>query len=213
MGDVHGCFDELQDLIEEVGWSPEDEWILVGDLLNKGPDSLGVLEWAKDSGARTLLGNHEGKLLSCLDKPHESLTSKERALLASLGESPQEFGDWIRTWPRWIEWPDLVAVHAGLEPGVSRLEAMRERIVLTVRTWDGCGEELDRIGDPAWYAVVDWPVPVVFGHWAAGGLVDLPVCKGLDTGCVYGGKLTAWSPDEHRFWQVPAHREWIPFRD
>jgi len=187
--------------------------VLLGDLLNKGPDSRGVLEWARANGAKTILGNHERKFLSCLQVPEGERTAKMRALLAPFEDDIHSYGEWIATWPLWIAWPDVLAVHAGLQPGEERLDAMAHRILLTIRTWDGRGVELDRLGDPAWYDVVDWPVPVVFGHWAAGGLVDRPGCKGLDTGCVYGGRLTAWSPDEKRFWHVNAHREWVPYKD
>lgn len=196
-----------------VGFSPDDEIVLVGDLLNKGPDSKGVLDWVRSRGAKALMGNHEWKFLSCLSTPEGERTAKQRAILAPFDDAVQEYGDWISGWPLWLEWNDLLAVHAGVQPGESRLEAMSRRILLTIRTWDGLGENLDRLGDPAWYDVADWPVPVVFGHWAAGGLVDRPRHKGLDTGCVYGGCLTAWSPDEGRIWQVKAHREWVPFKD
>lgn len=213
MGDVHGCLAELEDLARLVGFHTDDEWILVGDLLNKGPDSRGVLDWTREHGALAIQGNHEWRFLHALDSEPGRRTPKETAILAAFGEEAQRYGDWIRTWPLWREWPDVLTVHAGLEPGVSRLEDMRRKVLLTIRTWDGVGEELDRPMDPPWYTEARWPVPVVFGHWAAGGLVDLPQCKGLDTGCVYGGRLTAWSPDEERFWQVPAHREWVPFKD
>ena len=172
-----------------------------------------MLDWVRENGARAIVGNHERKFLSCLQVPEEERNVKARALLAPFEDALQAYGDWIASWPLWIEWHDLLAVHAGVEPGVERLEAMAHRVLLTIRTWDGTGVELDRIGDPAWYQVAKWPVPVVFGHWAAGGLVDLPSCKGLDTGCVYGGKLTAWSPEERRFWHVKAHREWLPHKD
>lgn len=210
---MHGCLGELEDLAREVGFSADDEWILVGDLLNKGPDSPGVLDWARANGVRTILGNHEGRFLSSLATDPRERSPRDRSILAPFGDKAASYGDWISTWPLWIEWPDVLTVHAGLEPGVERLEAMRRKILLTIRTWDGVGDELDREGDPAWHEAARWPVPVVYGHWAARGLVDLAHCKGLDTGCVYGGKLTAWSPDENRFWQVDAHREWVPFKD
>jgi len=213
VGDVHGCLGELEDLAREVGFSRDDEVVLIGDLLNKGPESPGVLDWAHENGARTILGNHEWKFLSCLETDPEKRTERERGFLAPFGERAKVYAEWIATWPLWIEWPDVMTVHAGLEPGVTDLKDMRRKILLTIRNWDGKGEILDRVWDPAWYDVVRWHVPVVFGHWAARGLTDLPHCKGLDTGCVYGGRLTAWSPDENRFWHVPARREWVPFKD
>lgn len=210
---MHGCFDELADLAREIGHSSDDEWILVGDLLNKGPDSRGVLDWARANGVRTILGNHEARFLDAAAQTAGERSGKDRKILESVGEGFEPYAEWIRTWPLWIEWPDVLTVHAGLEPGVAELAQMRRKVLLTIRSWDGAGENLDREGDPAWHEIVQWPVPIVHGHWAAKGLVDLPHCKGLDTGCVYGGKLTAWSPDEDRFWQVSARREYIPFKD
>jgi bis(5'-nucleosyl)-tetraphosphatase (symmetrical) len=211
IGDVHGCLGELELLAREVGITPDDEVILVGDLINKGPDSAGVLDWAKEHHARVILGNHEARLLKILATPEADYTPKEVRFLAGLAGRHHEFGEWIRTWPLWLDWGDVVCVHAGLEPGIAHLRDMRPSVLLTVRTWDGSGKNMDRAGDPPWYQCIDWPVPVVFGHWALGGLVDLPHVKGLDTGCVYGGKLTAWSPDEDKFWQVPALKAWKPF--
>ena len=90
------------------------------------------------------------------------------------------------------------------------MEQMSPSILITIRTWDGTGECLDRAEDPPWYECMRWPVPVVFGHWAMRGLVDRPDVKGLDTGCVYGRRLTGWCPEEERFYQVQARREYVP---
>lgn len=210
VGDVHGCLGELEDLEREIGLSDDDEVILVGDLVNKGPDSPGVLAWARERNARTLLGNHEARFLEVVHTPPEARDERARRLLTRWPSQDQAQKDaaWIATWPLWLEWPDLAAVHAGIEPGKSRFLEMSRRCLLTIRTWDGVGRNLDRDFDPPWFEVARWPVPVVFGHWALRGRVDLPQAKGLDTGCVYGGRLTAWSPDENRWWQVPAHRVW-----
>jgi len=208
IGDVHGCLDELVELEKLVGLSRQDEIVLIGDLINKGPDSLGVLDWADRTGARCLIGNHEAKLLQVLSKSPQELGERDEKFLAQFRGFHHEAAARIERWPLWLEWPDLVAVHAGLEPGCASLPEMRRRCLLTIRTWDGQGSNLDHAGDPAWYDCVRWNVPVVFGHWAMRGLVDRPDVKGLDTGCVYGGRLTAWSPDEKRFWHVPAHRTW-----
>jgi bis(5'-nucleosyl)-tetraphosphatase (symmetrical) len=206
IGDVHGCLDELVAMEKEIGLTSRDEIVLVGDLINKGPDSLGVLDWVDRMGASCLQGNHEAKFLQIMGKDRSELSEKEHRFLGQFGGFHEEAAARIENWPLWLEWPDLVAVHAGLEPGCAQLESMRKKCLLTIRTWDGAGTDLDRPDDPAWYDCVQWPVPVVFGHWAMRGLVDRPDVKGLDTGCVYGGKLTAWSPDEARFWQVQALR-------
>lgn len=208
IGDVHGCLDELLDLEREAGLSSHDDIVLVGDCLNKGPDSLGVLDWIDRLGARCVLGNHEAKLLQILRTDASDRSEKEQRFLSQFRGFHVEAGLRVENWPLWIEWTDLLCVHAGLEPGCDHPSAMRRKCLLSIRTWDGKGDNLDVPGDPAWFDCITWPVPVVFGHWAMHGLIDRPDVKGLDTGCVYGGRLTAWSPDEKRFWHIPARRAW-----
>ena len=87
---------------------------------------------------------------------------------------------------------------------------MKPRILMEIRTWDGKGTHLNRAEDPPWFECVKPDKTIVFGHWAKRGLVDLPRFKGLDTGCVYGGKLTGWCPEEDRFLQVDAKRAYAP---
>ena len=101
-------------------------------------------------------------------------------------------------------------VHAGLPPENPDPRTADPRLLTNIRTWDGRGANLNRAGDPPWFACVEPERTVVFGHWAQRGLVDLPRFKGLDTGCVYGGKLTGWCPEEDRFMQVDALRAYAP---
>jgi len=187
-----------------------DRLVSVGDLVNKGPDSAGSVDLALASGMRCVLGNHEAKLLSVVRKDPSLLDEKSRRFALSIGPRMGELALKIQTWPLWLDLGDLLVVHAGLEPGKTRLEDMSARILLTVRTWDGVGERLDYPDDPPWYDCIRWPIPVVFGHWAVRGLVDRPDVKGLDTGCVYGRWLTGWCPEEQRFYRVRARREYVP---
>ncbi len=210
IGDVHGCIEELRDLERIAGLSSADEIVLMGDLINKGPDSMAVLDWADRMGAQCLRGNHEAKLLHVMGKLPQERTPRDEKFLSQFRGFHDEATARIETWPLWLEWPDLTAVHAGLEPGCQNLSQMRQRCLLTIRTWDGKGHDLEDPSNPAWFDCIHWPTRVVFGHWAMRGLVDRPDVKGLDTGCVYGGRLTAWSPEEETFWQAPAHRTWWP---
>jgi hypothetical protein len=87
---------------------------------------------------------------------------------------------------------------------------MESKILTTIRTWDGRGENLDSPNDPAWYQVRTWQWPqIVFGHWALQGKVDLPHIKGLDTGCVYGGHLSAWCAETREWLQIQSHRTYV----
>jgi len=108
--------------------------------------------------------------------------------------------------PIFFEWTDLIVVHAGLEPGKTKLTEMDPLVLMNIRTWDGIGKNLKKASNPPWYKFFELPKMVVFGHWAKRGLVDLSLFKGLDTGCVYGKKLTGYCPEEGKYYQVNSHR-------
>lgn len=203
IGDVHGCCAELAELVGRFAPQAGDEIYQVGDLINKGPDSVGALRFAITNGIRCVKGNHEAKLLKVWRKPIAERTPKEVRLLEKVGD-PEWICSVVQNWPLWRDTGRELVVHAGLEPGKRTLEEMNEKVVLSVRTWDGTGEILESPDDPPWFDCVEWPRTVVFGHWAMGGLVDKAHVKGLDTGCVYGKLLTGWCPEEQRFYQVPA---------
>lgn len=213
IGDVHGCSAELSALIERFGpIAGKDRLVQVGDLINKGPDTLGCVRIAEQWGMQCVLGNHEAKLLAIAEKAMSACTPKEFAFWGRMGSDPQAVVQFVRKMPLWLDLPQCLVVHAGLEPGKNTLKEMSKRVLISIRTWDGQGVELDRPSDPAWYDCIRWPKTVVFGHWALRGLVDRPDVKGLDTGCVYGGRLTGWCPEEDRFYFVQAQREYVPMQ-
>ena len=179
-------------------------------MVNKGPDSAGALDLARSVGMRCAMGNHEARLLSLVSTPPSEWRPKDWKMADRIRHRLVELANEVSSWPLWIDLGNALVVHAGLQPGRERLEEMDRQVLLTVRTWDGEGRDMDNPLDPAWFALATWPVPVVFGHWALRGLVDLPGFKGLDTGCVYGRKLTGWCPEEDRFYEVPARREYCP---
>lgn len=211
VGDLHGCRAELDTLLARFAFRPGiDRLFSVGDVIGKGPDVPGTLARLRELGAGIVLGNHDVALLEAARHAAGAQRSKGRDYLASLGDRKDEWLGWIASWPYWIDLGDILLVHAGLPPGDPDPRAADPRILTTIRTWDGKGENLNRPGDPPWFACVDPDRIVVFGHWAARGLVDLPRFKGLDTGCVYGGKLTGWCPEEDRFVQADALKAYAP---
>lgn len=215
VGDVHGCADELAELLFRFKFMPgHDRLYTVGDVVGKGPKVREALELLHQFGAVSVRGNHEQHLLDAANLPASKRTKRHESYLASLGGERDLWLSRIAAWPLYVEEPDLVIVHAGLEPGVVRLQDMRREVVTRIRTWDGSGANLDRQGiDPPWFECVDPAKTVVFGHWAQRGLVDLPRFKGLDTGCVYGRELTAWCPEEKRFHHISARRAYAPMGD
>ncbi|MDB5050516.1 MAG: metallophosphoesterase [Fibrobacteres bacterium] len=211
VGDLHGCLAELNELLDRFGFHPgRDRLFSVGDVIGKGPDVPGTLRRLKDLEAQAVLGNHDFALLQAARQIKAGKHPKHRDYPESLGPERDEWIAWISAWPVFLDLPDIIMVHAGLEPGEQDLSAMAPRILMQIRTWDGKGAHLDREGDPPWFECVKPEKTVVFGHWAQRGLIDLPKFKGLDTGCVYGGKLTGWCPEENRFLQVDAKRAYTP---
>jgi bis(5'-nucleosyl)-tetraphosphatase (symmetrical) len=182
----------------------------VGDVVGKGPDVIGTLRRLRELGAQCVLGNHDDSLLEAAGRAEAGKSSEHPDYLESLGPDREEWIRYVAGWPYYRESEDIIQVHAGLEPGRRDPASMSPRILTLIRTWDGKGDILNREGDPPWFECAHPGKKVVFGHWAQRGLVDLPLFKGLDTGCVYGGKLTGYCPEEDRFVQVKARRAYSP---
>jgi hypothetical protein len=211
VGDLHGCLSELDALLARFAFRPGiDRLFSVGDVVGKGPDVPGTLARLRDLKAAAVLGNHDVALLAAARASVTGARPKHKDYLDALGTGKEEWLAWIGSWPYWLDLGDILMVHAGLQPGNPDPAGADPRVLTNIRTWDGRGENLNRPGDPPWFACVEPDRIVVFGHWAQRGLVDLPGFKGLDTGCVYGGKLTGWCPEEDRFLQVDAFKAYAP---
>jgi bis(5'-nucleosyl)-tetraphosphatase (symmetrical) len=193
VGDVQGCAAELRDLLEVAGFDPvRHRLALCGDLINRGPDSAGVLELARRLDARAVIGNHEVALL----EGERSATLD--VVRQQLGDSLGQWLAWLESRPLFIREDGYILVHAGIAPG-KRPEQCTRTELTEIRTVDG----------RPWFDFWPGPETVIFGHWAQRGKVDLPLCKGLDTGCVYGGRLTGlWWP-RLEWVSVPARRRWF----
>lgn len=204
IGDVHGCYDEMEKMLDIFGFvKGSDTVYFTGDLINKGPDSIRVIQTIVDNGFLCVKGNHEARLLKLVATPSELWTEKEKEMAKTIGE-PEWIANVVKDWPLWRDTPQALLVHAGLEPGKTCVEDMDPNILLSIRTWDGKGENLNCKKDTAWFECVKWPKLVIFGHWAVKGLVDIPGFRGLDSGCVYGKFLSAFCPEENRLYKVPA---------
>ena len=236
VGDVHGCAEELARLLERLSLGPADRLVCVGDLFHRGPDAVGVMELLQGAGARFVLGNHEHRVLRRLglaparadgsDRPpvHDPPLELEARDLFGDGDRPcdvpperrRELVRFLQAHDGFfLEQPALdgagptpdgrpwCVVHAGLAPGRAPADSAPEELTRLRR--------LDGRGRPFWYEVYTGPNLVLFGHTPSptprarrhrGRLVAL----GLDTGCVYGGSLTAYSPELDELVQVRAAR-------
>ena len=213
VGDVHGCLDELEALLRLVGADPTaDEVILVGDLTAKGPDSQGVVQLCRERDLRAVLGNHDAKVLS-LAQPNALDAPPTWSTHQSVADSLRH-ADWayLQALPLLLELPaeNAIVVHGGLLPGVALAEQPR-KFLLNLRSLTPDGQPSTRVKDGVPWAS-RWPGPehVVFGHDAVRGLQRHPHATGLDTGCVYGRRLTALVLPERKLVSVPAARTYAP---
>lgn len=225
VGDIQGCSVELRRLLDRVRFDPRtDELHPVGDFVNRGPDSAGVLRLMRQIGAGGVLGNHDRHLLRIAAGARRA---KPRDTIADVLAAPDrdELLAWLAARPFVRTWSDIVLVHAGLHPRwkhpesvLAAAEALDEgraaEFATSVRyCTPGGALPVDDRSDPGppfapwfqYYAKSRTATRiVVFGHWAVRGLVIAPKLRGLDTGCVWGGALTAWIAEEDRIVQVPA---------
>ncbi|KAF2456328.1 Metallo-dependent phosphatase-like protein [Lineolata rhizophorae] len=247
IGDVHGCKSELVKLLDKLSFdSSRDHLVLAGDLVSKGPDSAGVIDFARNVGASCVRGNHDDRVLLAhkslvaqghltppgddgaeppkdrrgdqqagappgadwdMDDPHGPNASldSDRAHSVARALTAQQLG-WLASCPVILDAGNvqgmgkLAVVHAGLVPGVP-LERQDPFLCMNMRTIDletRLPSE-DRRGSPwerIWNHYQRKQMPsqrstVVYGHDAKRGLNIQAYSKGLDSGCVRGGRLTA----------------------
>ena len=211
VGDIHGCVRELKELLA-LHTRPGDTLIFAGDLVNKGPNSAEVLSIARTKGALGVIGNHE---LAVLRAHRDGFGEDKR--FAWVQELSRQDVEYLRELPLTIHIPahESLVVHAGLVPGLS-LEQQSVRDMTHMR--DVVEEEEDGDDDVCYRALESptgqpwaecWSgdghrkfvsdlgieggslLHVYFGHDAKRGLQQYRHATGLDTGCLYGGELTA----------------------
>ncbi|MBX3275885.1 MAG: AAA family ATPase [Sandaracinaceae bacterium] len=228
VGDVHGCLDELEALLAALGYTPEGahpdgrRLILLGDVVDRGPKIAGVLRLVmravRAHGALCVIGNHEAKVLRWLDGGTPGKGRGLAATIAELEREPEGFRREVQGFLRAL--PDhlvldggaLVAAHAGL---IERLHGRTGKRVRAFCLYGDTTGETDAEGFPIrrdWAAGYAGSAAVVYGHtpvpaaeWRNG-----TIC--LDTGCVFGGRLTALRWPERELVAVPATRAWFEYR-
>lgn len=194
VGDVHGCSFELRTLLDKLAVTSNDRVYFVGDLIARGPDTRGVLAVVRELGCRAVLGNHEQRLLVARaarqrGEPGPRLGSSHAQLLHDF-----DAGDWalLERLPLYLDLPEhgICIVHAGVVPGVA-IENQDPWLLTHLRSIDSGGKPTDRSGHTLWAVRYVGPPHIVFGHNALAGIQLHPSATGLDSGCVYGGELTA----------------------
>jgi serine/threonine protein phosphatase 1 len=185
VGDVHGCHRELEDLVDRLDPSADDLLVFVGDLVRKGPDSKAVVEFVRrHDNMVSIRGNNEDKLIH------------DRKTLDSLSETDLAY---LESLPVAASWDDALVVHGGVDPrrplreqGVGDL--LNCRSIPPGNSYDG----------PFWFETYRGPPRTFFGHTVLDDPVVTDWAVGLDTGCVYGGSLTAYDYRADDLVRVPA---------
>lgn len=261
IGDVQGCYDELQQLLERIAFDQTtDRLWFTGDLVNRGPKSLEVLRFVRSLGDRAIsvLGNHDLHLLAVAAETERARTKDTLGSILRATDR-EELIDWLRTRPllHHDEALSYTIIHAGLPPqwdlGKARACAAEVEAVLqgpqvrnllanmygdqpvqwndTLVGWDRlrfiincftrlryCGPNgqliLKEKGPPGsqpsqctpWFRVPGRATAgarIVFGHWSTLGYVNDDGILAMDTGCLWGGWLTAQRLDAaERPWSI-----------
>lgn len=192
IGDIHGQHNELCHLLDKSNFKEgTDQVYFTGDIINRGPDSRSVLEKLHSIKAKGVQGNHEINFLECVqDTDQLKLRKGMQDIKQQLGDDLNFWCHWIEQLPYFIEEEDFIVVHGGLHPTLA-LKDTPPKILANIRTWDGSGENLNSPDNPAWHDLYTGKKLVIYGHWAQQGLKVKENSIGLDTGCVYGEKLSA----------------------
>ncbi|MBI5706004.1 MAG: polynucleotide kinase-phosphatase [Armatimonadetes bacterium] len=234
IGDIHGCYEELAELLSELGYAIQTDFasegegpvsvtppagrraIFLGDLVDRGPDSPSVLKLVMsmvESGAAFCVpGNHDVKLLRKLSGKDVQIAHGLAETLEQLATEPPEFIEKTRTFLDGLvshfvlDEGRLVVAHAGMR------EEMQGRASGRVRDFALFGEttgETDDFGLPVrfdWASEYRGKARVVYGHTPVPEAEWLNHTINIDTGCVFGGKLTALRYPEMELVSVPAKR-------
>jgi diadenosine tetraphosphatase ApaH/serine/threonine PP2A family protein phosphatase len=225
IGDVHGCASELETLLATLGWEgdshPEDRVaVFVGDLVDRGPDTPGVLRrvmaMAEAGTALCVAGNHEAKLARAL---RGAPVRTSHGLQESLDQLDRETDDFRGavveflaglTHQLVLDDGRLVVAHAGLREDLHGVDSPRARAFALYGDTTG---QYDQDGLPVrlpWQKAYAGEAAVVYGHTPVTEAVWVNNTMCLDTGVVFGGRLSALRYPEREVVSVPAERQWSP---
>lgn len=201
IGDIHGCFDELSEMLRLIDLQADDRVIAVGDLITKGPKNREVLDlFIEDKRFSSVIGNQDRKIRQRWRGEAVSLTQQQRQALKELEFDRDRYYEYLRTLPYYIDLGSHLVVHAGIRPGVPLDEQMASDLT-EIRTM---GADPTRRKGVPWHEVYRGPQIILFGHWPKKRPKRAAFAIGLDTGCVYGRRLTGYIIESDEFVSVPA---------
>ena len=191
VGDIHGCYDELQALLAAVAFGEDDVLVCVGDLVDRGPKSLEVLRFFRDTAnAHSVVGNHDRRLAGTVRGTSQPAWSQLQTLETIGQEEHHAWATYLESLPAVIQTPHAIITHARLDP---------ERPLDQQDPYFSCAvggdrARIDRDGQdvPLWFNEREWDAPVCVGHLKYPRIELVPSrLYALDTSAVAGEHLTA----------------------
>lgn len=213
IGDVHGCHEELDRLLRMLSPTRDDTVVMLGDVVNRGPDSHETVRLCREVNAILLMGNHERRFLrSRMGKRWRSLNAVDMEAFRSLDDEDWAYLDGARKY-FYLPKEDTVFVHGGFMPGVP-WQMQGKNIITQIQVIDpeGCPKKRSDAppGCPHWSDLWMGSPFVVYGHTPWHEVHRTQWTLGLDTGCVYGGALSALILPDKSIIQIKAARAYYP---
>lgn len=227
IGDVHGCYDELVELLRKLGYRVDEEkymaehpegriLVFVGDLVDRGPKSMDVLRLVmnlvKAGKAYSVVGNHDNKLLRKLNGANVKVAHGLETTVEEMKNERESFIEEVRQFldkriSHYVfDEGRLVVVHAGLK------EKYHGRGSSKIRSLSMFGETTGKLDEHGFPERLNWAQDyhgkalVVYGHTPHEDVVLINNTANIDTGCVFGGKLTAFRYPEREIVSVKAKK-------
>lgn len=214
VGDIHGCYNEFLELLEQMNVQEEDMIVSLGDIVDRGSKSVEVYNFFENRpNSMVLMGNHERKHLRNI------LSYSQEIVKVQFGEEYKHFVKWTKSLPYFYETEDVIIVHAFFEHDKS-IHEQKENVLCGSTAGSRYLEEKYKEGT-YWNEYYQGEKPIIYGHHVVGDDVKiLNNTYGIDTGACHGGKLTAielpnftihqvdvttdyWKQNQQK-WQVPV---------
>ncbi len=200
-GDIHGCYDELFSLRNKINPQEDDIEVCVGDIITKGKHSIKTLDFIIANNIKSVLGNHEDKIIRYLNHQKSNkknpiqLDNDEQSIVDNLSQKHIEF---LQNMPLFLRFGEITVVHGGLQNymNLDDLSKKDYQKILRMRYLDQNGNYLtlgqEDDNSVFWADIYDGNQGfIIYGHQWSQEIRKSKFALGIDTGCVYGNKLTA----------------------
>lgn len=200
-GDIHGCYDEFINLRKKTNPKKNDIEVCVGDIITKGKNSIKIIKYIQEYNIKSVLGNHEDKLLRYLeyqdkDEKNPIILDKDENNIISMLDTKNI--DYLKNMPLFLKFKNITILHGGVQNhhdlnNISKKEKFK---ILKMRYLDNNGNFITDTKDVEnllfWADIYDGSNGfVVYGHKSFDNVRVNKHSLGVDTGCVYGNKLSA----------------------